>query len=481
MSHENMSLKKAAFINAVSRYTNVITQLGFSMILARILTPDDYGIVAITAVFTAFFGILSDLGISSGIIQDKTLTRDEVNGIFHFSLGLSLLLGVLFALFSWPMAAFYGRDVLVPLGWLLAVSLFFSTLNMVPNALLMKDRQFILIARRNVIIPIITSVLTVAMALAGWKYYALVLQSVLAAAITFGVNFYSSHRRYGLAFTRTRNYQGLRKIFNFSLYQFAFSLVNYFARNLDNLLIGRVFGTTGLGYYDKAYRLMTYPSTYLTHVVTPVLQPILSEYQTRKDIIYEKYMVLVKFLSLAGVFIVVFCFFAAADIIALLYGDQWDAAVPYFQLLALSVWGQLIMGTTGSIYASAGNTRLLFLTGVVTTIMTVVGIVLGIWEGTLYAVARNVAISYIAQFIFVMWMLVSACLEQSYRHFLRQLLPEAIMFLVLFAVGFLLQPYLHLTSHLAMAAIWLLLLGGLYAALCTILRQWHYILIFRKK
>lgn len=481
MSKEKMSLKKAAFINAASRYTNVITQLSFSVILARILTPDDYGIVAITTVFTAFFGILSDLGISSGIIQDKTLTSDEVNGIFHFSLGLSLLLAICFALFSWPMAAFYGHNVLVSLGWLLAVSLFFSTLNMVPNALLLKNQQFILIAKRNVIIPIITSLLTVAMALAGWKYYALVLQSVLAAIITFGVNFSSVHHHYGLSFSGSRNYHGLRKIFNFSFYQFAFSLVNYFERNLDNLLIGRVFGTTGLGYYDKAYRLMTYPSTYLTHVVTPVLQPILSEYQTRKDIIYEKYMVLVKFLSLAGVFIVVFCFFAAADIIALLYSDQWDAAVPYFQLLALSVWGQLIMGTTGSIYASAGNTRLLFITGSITTIMTVTGIVLGIWEGTLYAVARNVSLSYIAQFLFVMWALIHLCLGQPYRHFLRQLLPEAIMFAVLFAAGFLLQPHLRLASHLAMAAIWLLLLGGLYAALCTILRQWHYILIFRKK
>ena len=481
MAKEKMSLKKAAFINAASRYTNVITQLGFSVILARILTPDDYGIVAITTVFTAFFGILSDLGLSSGIIQDKTLTHDEVNGIFHFSFGLSLLLAICFALFSWPMAAFYRHDVLVTLGWLLAVSLFFSTLNMVPNALLLKNQQFILIAKRNVIIPIITSLLTVAMALAGWKYYALVLQSVLAAIITFGVNFSSVHHHYGLSFSGARNYHGLRKIFNFSFYQFAFSLVNYFERNLDNLLIGRVFGTTGLGYYDKAYRLMTYPSTYLTHVVTPVLQPILSEYQTRKDIIYEKYMVLVKFLSLAGVFIVVFCFFAAADIIALLYGDQWDAAVPYFQLLALSVWSQLIMGTTGSIFATAGDTRQLFVTGIVTAVMTVIGIVLGIWEGTLFAVARNLTISFIIQFIYVMWTLIHLCLNQPYRHFLRELLPEAIMFLVLFAAGFLLQPHLRLASHLAMAAIWLLLLGGLYAALCTILRQWHYILIFRKK
>ena len=218
MLGKNISLRTAAIINAASRYVNIITQLVFSMILARILTPDDYGIVAITGVFTSFFVILSDLGISSGIIQDKTLIQDEINGIFRFSLWLSLLLAVIFVLLSYPIAQFYDIPVLIILGRLLAISLFFFTLNMVPNALLMKDCQFLLIAKRNIVIPILTSLITVGLAMMGWKYYALVLQSVLAAFITFVVNYYSARKRYQLAFCGPRNYHGLRKIFSFSFY-----------------------------------------------------------------------------------------------------------------------------------------------------------------------------------------------------------------------------------------------------------------------
>ena len=172
-----MTLKRAALLNAASRYAQVLMSILFTMILARILTPADYGIVAVTVVFTNLFTIFADMGISAGIIQNKELTRDDTNGIFLFSLLLGVILAICFFLFSFWIADFYSNPVYIRLGALLSVSLFCSTLNMVPNALLLKDKQFVLIAKRNVAIPFITSVLTVIMAYMGLSYYALVLQN----------------------------------------------------------------------------------------------------------------------------------------------------------------------------------------------------------------------------------------------------------------------------------------------------------------
>lgn len=476
----NMSLKRAALLNAASRYASVLLGVLFSMILARLLTPTDYGIVAVTAVFTNLFSIFADMGLSAGIIQDKRMTREDTNSIFLFSLVLAVVLGAGFFAFSFGIAAFYANDVYVPLGAILAVSLFFSTLNMVPNALLLKDKDFVLIAKRNVVIPFVTSLLTVGMAFCGMSYYALVLQSVIGALFTFVLNYVTTHRRYGLALPRHWGFQGVRRIFSYSMYQFLFGLVNYFARNLDNMLVGRFFGAASLGFYDKAYRLMVYPSSMLTHVITPVLQPILSDYQDDKRFIYEKYVKIVKFLSLCGVFIVAYCYFAADEIILILFGPQWTEAVPYFMWLSLSVWGQMIMGTTGSIYQSAGDTKHLFICGCITTVMTVTAIVLGIFSGDLLDVARNVSLSYILQFIVVMYLLIHYGLEQPYLPFLRIFWPEAIMAVVLALVGVALQS-LAVDMLLVRAIVKFVVIGGVFFVLCKVLGQMHYIGMLRRK
>ena len=137
-----ISIKKAALISAVSKYSSIILNLAFSAVLARLLTPEDYGIVAVTVVFTTFFSLFADMGIGAGIIQNKELTQDDINSIFTFSIKLGFLLCVIFALFSYPMSLFYKDSVYIPVGIFLSVSLFFSTLNMVPNAILLKEKKF---------------------------------------------------------------------------------------------------------------------------------------------------------------------------------------------------------------------------------------------------------------------------------------------------------------------------------------------------
>lgn len=476
----NMTLKRAALLNAASRYAQVLMSILFTMILARILTPADYGIVAVTVVFTNLFTIFADMGISAGIIQNKELTRDDTNGIFLFSLLLGVILAICFFLFSFWIADFYSNPVYIRLGALLSVSLFCSTLNMVPNALLLKDKQFVLIAKRNVAIPFITSVLTVIMAYMGLSYYALVLQSLLSSLFTFLLNCFTARRKYGLRMPLHSDFNGVRRIFNYSLYQFMFNIVNYFARNLDNLLVGRFFGPASLGYYDKAYKLMVYPSSMLTHVITPVLQPILSDYQNDKDFIYEKYIKIVKFLSLLGVFIVAYCYFAANEIIMILFGPQWEQAVPYFAWLSLSVWGQMIMGTTGSIYLSLGNTKPMFVCGVLTTFMTLTAIVSGIISGELIDVARNVSISYILQFVIVMYILIHYAFEKPYLNFLKIFIPELVIGLAfgLIGTGFV---YILKFGILLNAFVKFFVLGATFIALCKALGQLNYVMIFNKK
>ena len=258
---ETNSIKKAVYINAAARYSTLFLGLLFSAVLARILTPEDYGIVAVTVVFTTFFSLLSDLGLGAGIIQDKELNQEDIGHIFAFSLRLALVLAGAFALFSIPMSYFYGNPVYVPVGILLAVSLFFNTMNVVPNALLLKQKEFKSVALRIFCACIVSGIAGIVLALMGLKFYALVAQSIINSAFIFGWNYLSTRP----PIARRVRRESLDRIRSYSGFLFGFNLINYFARNTDNLLIGKVMGPAQLGHYDKAYKLMLYPVNNLTH------------------------------------------------------------------------------------------------------------------------------------------------------------------------------------------------------------------------
>lgn len=475
-----ISLKKAALINAASRYTSTLLGLGFAMILARILTPEDYGIVAVALVFTNFFSNFADMGISNGIIQYKKLTDEDIASIFSLTGVLGVILGILFFAFSFVIASFYGNTVYVPLGALLALNLSISTWNIVPNSLLLKDKQFVLLAKRNVWIPFMTSVASVFMAWGGLAYYALVLQSLLAALLMFVYNWQTARSKYGLYILWKLRLDGLRKIFGYSAYQFLFSVINYFARNLDNLLIGRLWGAAVLGFYDKAYRLSCYPNQMLSHVITPVLQPILSDYQDDKKFIYEKYVKILKFLSLIGSFICLFLYFFAADVIYIVYGEQWNTAVPYLKLLSLSIWAQMILSTTGSIFQSVGNTKQLFITGCITTLMMVSAIFLGAFQGDVIHLCRNIMICFNAQFFIVMYILITKCLKQPYWLFLKLFIPEIVIGTVLWMIGYMLYYNFGYKFSITLFFLRATVFSLAFLILCSLLRQWHFLRIIKR-
>ena len=105
LQKENSSLKNAVFINAFSRYATIIINIGFSAVLARILTPEDYGMTAVMMVFINFFSLMADMGIGPAIIQNKSLDYEDYDNIYSFSVFLGIILCLLFIIFSYPMAS----------------------------------------------------------------------------------------------------------------------------------------------------------------------------------------------------------------------------------------------------------------------------------------------------------------------------------------------------------------------------------------
>ena len=426
-----ISIKKAALINAFGRYSTIVLNLGFSAVLARLLTPEDYGIVAVTAVFTTFFTLIADMGIGAGVIQNKELSDADINTIYTLTVRISIILALAFMAFSIPMSWFYKDKVYIPVGILLAISLFFSAMNMVPNALLLKQKRFMAVGIRTIVVCVLTGSIGIILALLGLKYYALVLQNIFNAFFIFIWNYISTKPKLVKKICK----ESINKIRNYSSFLFGFNLINYFARNTDNLLMSKFMGTAALGYYDKAYKLMLYPVGNLTHVITPVLHPILSEHQNDKKYIYEKYLEIVKFLSLAGAFITPFCFCASDEIIRIMFGERWLSAIPCFKWMSLSIWSQMILSSSGTIFQCIGDTKHQFIAGTMNAVMTVLFIVAGLIEGNIVAVARNISISYNVQFISTFILLVHVGMKMKSRNFFFKLVPDYLILLLCLVVG----------------------------------------------
>ena len=106
MNATTISIKKAALINAISKYSNVVFMLIANAILARILSPSDYGIVAMITVFVSFFNMLSDMGLGTGVIQNKELDMDDINNIFSCTIYMGVILAILFIILSYPISVF---------------------------------------------------------------------------------------------------------------------------------------------------------------------------------------------------------------------------------------------------------------------------------------------------------------------------------------------------------------------------------------
>lgn len=455
-SKKETSLKKAVVINAVSKYSRILINLVFTAILARLLSPEDYGIVAIVTVFTSFFSVFADLGFGTAVIQNKNLNKEDTDSIYTFTVYLGLGLGILFVLFSYPISVFYGNSVYFPIGCILAISLFFSTLNMIPNAVIMKNKQFMLVGIRTIVIVIVSGIITVVLAIFGFKYYALVLSSVISSIITYLWNM----KNVELKFRGKVNKESIQKVLSFSIFQFGFSFVNYFARNLDNLLTGKYIGSAQLGYYDKAYTLMQYPTANLTHVITPALHPILSEYQNDKKIIYTQYMKIVKLLAIIGIFVSAFCYLASSEIINIMYGEKWSQAIPCFKWLSLSVWAQMITSSAGAIFQSLGDTKRMFWIGSANAVLNIVAIVLGIMTGSIENLAMCVAICYNIHFITSFFALIKLSFKMSYIGFLKKLWKELAIGIALI-IGVIFYP-LNFQNNFVSIGMKLLYMGIIY-------------------
>ncbi|MFT8324146.1 lipopolysaccharide biosynthesis protein [Oenococcus sicerae] len=429
MQEIKRQFKQGVVYTAIGQYAGVIANFAVTIVLSRLLGPKTYGVLNIILVFLPFFQLLSELGIGPAIVQSHELNDRDYSSLFKILTFWSLIIGAVFGLLGIPVSYFYNDKIYLLLSWMLAPNLILSMMSVVPLSLLQKRQEFKHINITGLLAYLIGGTTGIVTAFLGFGVYSLILTSLIPAFVNFIAYFYFSK----LKILKGLDKRALKKIRDFSTYQFEFGIINYFSRNLDNLLVGKFFGQTALGNYGKSYQMITYPNNIFTNVIVPVMQPVLANYQEDVATIKKVYLKVLRFLLIVGIPLSVYLSSNSELIIRFLFGHKWDGAIIPFQILSLTTWIQLITSTIGGIYQSRNMTKTLMKTGLISTAITISFITIGILAGNIDRLALFVAINFYVTFAFNFYVLMKVALKSS----ILQILKLMIKPLIIAAVAFL--------------------------------------------
>ncbi len=424
----NKQLKNGFVFTAIRVYSNFLLQIILNIILSRLLTPKDYGIVAIMQVFVLFFSMLIEAGMGPSIIQNKKLSNLDNRVLFNYSAIFAILLAVVFGFFGIVLSIFYSNKIYINLTWLFSISILFNGLNIVPTALLNKTKNFKAVSFSIVFGNVCGGIAGVICAVLGGGVYALIYSAIISSVCSLLWNVFFSKIR----FTTSFDTAPIKSIWVFSKNQFMFNLINYFSRNSDNILIGKFFGSSSLAEYNKAYQLLMMPNTLFLGIVNPVLQPVLSEYQDDIAYIRITYLKIIHILALFGVPLSIFLSLSAKEIIFFMFGTQWGSSVQPFAILALTVWIQMTLSSSGAIYQARNQSKLLLINGSVNGGVLVVSIIIGILLGNINFVAYSLSIGFLFNFLICFYMLNRYTIFCKFKRFIWEFISPFILGVIVF-------------------------------------------------
>lgn len=359
-----------------------------SIVLARLLTPEDFGLLEMTVVITGFLALFGELGFGAALIQRENITDAHASTVFWLNVLTGVALGALLALGAPWIARFYREPRLLPLTLVLSVNFLITPLNMVQGAMLHREMKFKQLAILEVSSIFASSVTAFVLAMQGMGTWSLVARSFAGSLTTTAVIWSLSKWRPSWVFSRA----ALKDLLSFSGNLLGFMTINYWARQADDLLIGKFMGPAHLGIYGRAYSTMMLPVREISSVLGRVLFPALSRMSNDKPRVREMYLEclgLIAFIS----FPIMALFYATADnLIITLYGRQWERVAPVLRIFCAVGAFQSLGMTVGYIYQSQGRTDWMLRWGIVASTLMIGSFVVGIYLGSIEAVALCYAI-----------------------------------------------------------------------------------------
>lgn len=378
----------------VAQGANFAIRLASLMVLARLLGPNDYGLVGMVTAFTGVLSLFRDFGLSSAAIQRTTVTEEQISTLFWINLLVGALLGLLALAMAPAIAKFYHEPRLVAVTAVLAVGFLFNAAGVQHSALLQRQMRFTALSVINTVGLIVGTVIAIGGAKTGYGYWALVAMMVISP-LTSTIGFWLAtawipgrpHRR-----------AGIRSMMRFGGTLTLNGLVAYVAYNFEKVLLGRYWGADAIGIYGRAYQLVNIPTDNLNSAVGEVAFSALSRVKDDANRLRNYFLKGYSLVLALTIPITVVCTLFAGDVILVVLGPKWTEAVPIFRLLAPTILIFALINPLGWLLFSLGLVERSLKIALVFAPLIIVGYILGLPYGP-----KGVAFAYSA--VMMLWVI----------------------------------------------------------------------------
>lgn len=439
MAHKNLKQKAAAGMvwTFFQKYSKMIIQFISGIILARLLTPFDYGCIGMLSIFMVLAETFIDGGFGSALIQKKRPTQEDYSTIFWWNVGMAFVMYAVLYFCAPAISRFYKIPLLCDVLRVQGLVLFIYSLNIIQRNQLKKKLNFKLLSIVSVSTAIIALGITIFMAYKGFGVWALVTQNLIVAAIPSLVFWFYVKWRPKWVFS----WQSFKELFSFGFYMFLTHIVNRFGQQIQGLLIGKVYNPATMGYYSKAHSVEKLASNSVSQVMTQVTYPLYAEAQDNKAMMINMIKRLTTTLSYLTFPLMFIFILLAKPIFVLLYSERWLASVPYFQVLCLAGLPNCLQAVNLQTISAIGKSKTMFLWTLLKRTVGIAAIVGGLilfgMKGLLAGATINSWFSYLVNIG-----LVSKHIGYKWTQQLKDLLPitiaSVVAAVVSYGVGYLL-------------------------------------------
>ncbi len=396
VTHLRSDIKKRAIRGAGATVFSQSSIYGIQMIgtivLARLLSPDDFGLIGMVTAFSLLLQNFGVNGFTEAVIQKEEIHHEQISTLFWINVALSSTLALLFMALAPLIVSFYKEPRLRSITIAIAFSIVFAGLSTHHEALLKRNMQFYRTSANEVVATFISLVLAISLAWRGWGYWALVTRRVALPLVTAVGAWILCRWRPGLPSRNT----GVMPMLRFAINTYGNFTFTYFSRNLDKVLIGWRHGTQSLGHYGRAYYLFSMPADQLTNPVTSVAIATLSRVRDDPEKYRRSYLEAVSIIAFIGMVLSALLTLIGYDVILLLLGSQWKKAGQILSVFGPAVGIMLVYNTHGWLHLSLGRADRWFRWGIIAFIITGLFFLIGLPFGPV-----GVAVAYGASFYFL--------------------------------------------------------------------------------
>lgn len=349
------------------------------VLLAHLLEPRAFGLVAFASVAIAFLTIFVQQGFGQALVQTPTLEKRHLDTAFWVSLGFGTVLALVVVALSVPVAHLFALPEVAPVLQVLSLGFVLSALSSTQVAILQRRMAFRSLAIRLTVANLVGAVLGVVLALLGAGVWALVAQTLSAAAVSVGIVWTVSDWRPGLAVTRAT----YRELFSFSRNVVGQNIAGFFLRRSDDFFIGAFLGPTLLGIYSVAYRLLIVMMDISINTVSGVALPTFSRLQAEPERLRRAYFAATRVSAVVALPIFCFTIVAAPEVIHVCFGPRWDASIPVMRVLSLIGVANTLTNFNATVLTSVGRPDLALRFMLIASVTNVIGVVVAVHWGIL--------------------------------------------------------------------------------------------------